>query len=90
MSGVNGLQSLSEDDRARFQFMAINFFRTLENLHHQSRKALIDDQDWEGHRESFFRAVSGTDLDAWWQENSFRFNRHFRSFVDEELRTRAA
>jgi len=90
VSGVSGLESLSEGDRARFQFMAISFFRTLENLHHQGRKALIDDQDWEGHRESFFRAVSGTDLEGWWRENSFRFNRHFRTFVDEGVRTRAA
>ena len=89
-SGVNELGSLSEEDRARFQFIAISYFRTLENLHHQSRKRLIDDEDWEGHRESFLSAVSGTGLETWWQENSFRFNRHFRSFIEEELRRRAA
>ncbi len=90
VSGVNELGSLSEEDHARFTFMGISFYRDLENIHQQSRKGLIDEEDWEGIRESFLRTISRPGMETWWQENSFRFNRHFRSFIDEELQRRAA
>ena len=89
-SGVNELASLSEEDLPRFTFMGISFYRQLGNLHHQSRKGLINEEDWEGIRESYLRTISRPGMETWWQENSYRFNRHFRSFIDEELRRRAA
>lgn len=85
LSGADDLRSLSEEDRARFNFMAIGFYRNFENLHHQSRKALIEDEDWEGLRESFVKAIQRPGMEAWWQENSFRFNRHFKSFIEARL-----
>ena len=89
-AGSDGLRSLSKEDRARFHYLTINLFRTFENLHHQYRKTLIDYEDWEGHREGFLRFLSREEMQGWWRENSFRFNRYFRAFIDEQLRVHAA
>ena len=89
-SGADDLKSVNGIDRQRFHFLIVAYFRQAENMHSQSRKGLLKDDDWEGLRDSVFEGASRPGMRAWWKANSFRFNPDFREFVEEELRKRAA
>jgi hypothetical protein len=84
-SGLDSLESLSADDRARFHYLILSFYRRVENVYQQSRRRLMHDDDTRGPLASSFDALARPGARAWWEANAFRFSPVMQEYVRERL-----
>ncbi len=85
LTGHRDPDALSEADRERFHFFIMSWLRRFENIHHQWQSGLLEDDQWESMHTSNLEGVLSPGGRAWWAQNSQRFNRGFRSYIDGEL-----
>ena len=45
---LSGLEAISPEERERFHFLILSFYRRVENTYHQRRRRLIDEEDATG------------------------------------------
>jgi hypothetical protein len=83
-------QSLNEAERARFFYFMLGFVRIAQNVHHQFEQGLMNQDIWNGYRESILQMLERPGSRQWWAENATRFSISFRTFLDNELERRAA
>jgi len=84
-SGLDSLEALSADERERFHFLILSFYRRVENSYHQSRRRLIDEEDVTGFLTSSFYALARPGARAWWESNAFRFSPVMQEYVGRKL-----
>jgi len=88
--GNEDLDSLNANDKDRYSFLQLAFFRMFENVYLQVQKGFVKHEQWEGLRESYLMLIDAPGLQQWWRDNARRYSNSFREFVDSELRNRTA
>ena len=89
VSGGSDLETLSAEERPRFNFTMLAFLRRIESFERQTRLNRIHSDEWAGLRASCASIMSRRGSRAWWSENAERFNPGFVEWLNDELGERA-
>ena len=77
--GAEGLDRLTEDERAQFAHVALNFFKTAEDLHYQYLRGTLDPEVWESWRTLVSLYGTSPGFREYWIKRSAFFTRSFRT-----------
>jgi len=80
--GLENLDGLSADDKARFFHATHQFLKALETIHFHYIHGLMDRQLWEGWRELLRHYVASPGIEYYWKLRPEVFSERFRLFVD--------
>jgi hypothetical protein len=84
-AGTGDLASLTPEERLRFQFLMMAFFRRFENMHRQGSQVGVSPDEWAGLRASCLSVACQPGSRAWWTEHSHRFNPGFVEWLNHQL-----
>jgi hypothetical protein len=84
-TGLTGLGALEREDAARFHFQLLSLVRRGENFHYQMELGLLEDEAWEGLRNSMLQLLGTPGARSWWKQNERLINSTFRSFIERQL-----
>lgn len=81
--GLENLDSLSADDRARFYHVAFQFLKAMETIHFHYIYGLMDEQIWRGYWNLYRHYLAAPGLEYYWQRRGRElFSERFRTFAD--------
>ncbi len=80
--GVEGLQHLDPDDRARFVALIGTFFKTFEDLHYQYLHGFMDPEVWRGWQVFGAIYLTSPGCRQYWDERRSAFSTDFQKWVD--------
>jgi hypothetical protein len=79
--GLEDLDALSADDKARFFHVAFQFLKAMETIHFHYIYGLMDEQVWRGWWNLYRHYLASPGLDYYWSRRSDLFSERFRTFV---------
>jgi hypothetical protein len=79
--GLEDLESLSAEDRARFFHAAHQFLKAIETIHFHYIYGLMDEQLWQGWRDLAWHYVATPGLAYYLRRRPQVFSERFRKFV---------
>lgn len=79
--GLENLDALSPDDRARFFHAAHQFLKALETIHYHYVYGLLDPQLWAGWRELLHHYIATPGLNFYISRRSAVFSERFQKFL---------
>ena len=85
IKGLDGLSSLSPEERLRFQSVLVMSFRRMESVHVQTQLGMISEDLTRGFETSILSLLHSQGGREWWATASLTFNHAFSSHVDEWL-----
>ncbi len=62
-------------------------FRNFENYYYQYMRGFLEEDMWEGFRQTMLTQISGKVGRDWWSRNKIAFGKRYREFIDCELET---
>jgi len=80
--GVEDMNALDDDGRARFVVLMLNFLKTFENMHYQFSKGAMEPEVWQGWGrlgELYFTAPG---IQQYWSERPPLFSLAFQQWMD--------
>src|SRR5437868_8025540 len=80
--GLEDLNSLSPDDRARFYHVAFQFLKAMETIHFHYIYGLMDEQIWRGWWNLYRHYLASPGLEYYWSLRYDLFSERFRTFAD--------
>jgi hypothetical protein len=80
--GLEKIEALSEDDRARFYHVAFQFLKAMETIHFHYIYHLMDEQIWRGWWNLYRHYLATPGLEHYWQLRHDLFSERFQQFVD--------
>jgi hypothetical protein len=80
-TGLENLDALSPEDRARFFHAAHQFLKALETIHYHYFYGLLDPQLWAGWRELLHHYVATPGLAFYLSRRSAVFSERFQKFI---------
>jgi len=80
--GLEDLDSLPDDDKARFFHAAFQFLKAMETIHFQYIYGLLDEQIWRGWWELYRHYLACPGLSFYWNRRRALFSTRFQTFVD--------
>ena len=80
--GLEDLDTLSADDKARFFHVAFQFLKAMETIHFHYIYGLMDEQVWRGWWNLYRHYLASPGLDYYWTRRSDLFSERFRTFVE--------
>jgi hypothetical protein len=80
--GLEDLNALSTEDRARFFHAAYQFLKAFETIHFHYVYGLMDRQLWEGWHGLLRHYVAAPGIAHYWKLRPEVFSERFRKFVD--------
>ena len=81
--GLDDINALSPDDRARFYHVAFQFLKAMETIHHHYVYGLLDEHIWRGWCNLYRHYLACPGLDHYWKLRRDLFSDRFQGFVDE-------
>ncbi|MGI9114490.1 MAG: hypothetical protein ACR2FX_05550 [Chthoniobacterales bacterium] len=81
-TGLENLDALSADDRARFYHVAFQFLKAMETIHFHYIYGLMDEQIWRGWWNLYRHYLASPGLEYYWSLRHDLFSERFRTFVD--------
>jgi hypothetical protein len=81
--GIEDMGSLGERERAQFITLAVNFFKTYEDMHYQFIQGSMDPEVWAGWERLGGLYVSSPGMQQYWRERRNFFSKSFQAWVDE-------
>ena len=81
-TGLEDLDSLSADDKARFYHVAFQFLKAMETIHFHYIYGLMDEQIWRGWGNLYRHYLACPGLEYYWRLRNDLFSERFRTFVD--------
>ena len=82
-TGLENLEALPPEERARFFHLAHQFLKALETIHYHYVYGLLDPQLWAGWRELLHHYVATPGLQFYLTRRSAVFSERFRTFISE-------
>jgi hypothetical protein len=82
-AGLENLDSLSADDKARFFHAVHQFLKALETIHYHYVYGLLDTQLWEGWRELLHHYLACPGIQFYLDRRNAVFSERFRKFIAE-------
>jgi hypothetical protein len=79
--GLEGLDTLSADDKARFFHVAFQFLKAMETIHYHYIYGLMEEQIWRGWWNLYCHYFASPGLDYYWRMRHDLFSDRFQSFV---------
>ena len=80
--GLENLEALSADDRARFYHAAFQFLKAMETIHFHYIYGLMDEQIWRGYWNLYRHYLASPGLEYYWRRRHELFSERFRTFAD--------
>lgn len=80
--GVEDPTQLSDAERRRFVPIAFNFFKTVEHLHYQYARGILDPEIWTGWEVVLTGYAAGAGMKAYYHERRAAFSREFQQWVE--------
>jgi hypothetical protein len=80
--GVEGMDALDEDGRARFVVLMLNFLKTYEDMHYQFSKGAMEPEVWQGWAGLGELYITGPGIQQYWSERRHFFSPAFQRWVD--------
>ena len=84
-SGVEGLDSLTPDDRAQFGVIAFNLFKTFEDLHYQYLNGAMDPDVWSGWENIARVSLTSPGCRVYYESRHSYFNPDFQAWMGAQL-----
>jgi hypothetical protein len=81
-TGLENLEALSADDRARFYHVAFQFLKAMETIHFHYIYGLMDEQIWRGWWNLYRHYLASPGLAYYWSLRNDLFSERFRVFVE--------
>jgi hypothetical protein len=81
--GLENLDALSPDDKARFYHVAFQFLKAMETIHFHYIYGLMDEQIWRGWWELYRHYLASPGLEYYWKLRRNLFSERFQTFVDK-------
>jgi hypothetical protein len=79
--GLEHLESLSPEEKARFFHFAFQFLKAMETIHHHYINGIMEEEIWRGWRNLYTHYLSSPGLDYYWQRRQNLFSDRFQEFV---------
>jgi hypothetical protein len=79
--GLENLDSLSPDEKARFFHVAFQFLKAMETIHFHYIYGLMDQQVWRGWRNLYEHYLATPGLSYYWKLRHNLFSERFQQFV---------
>lgn len=80
-TGLEDLDALSPDDKARFYHVAFQFLKAMETIHFHYIYGLMDEQIWRGWGNLYRHYLASPGLDHYWKLRHDLFSERFQTFV---------
>jgi len=80
--GIERLDSLSEDEIARFALLQFNLLKVAEDIHFQHIEGAMDPGLWEGWSEMFQQYLGAPGSQEYWEERRLLFSKRFQEYVN--------
>jgi hypothetical protein len=80
--GLENLDALSPDDRARFYHAAFQFLKAMETIHFHYIYGLMDEQIWRGYWNLYRHYLASPGLEDYWRRRHELFSERFRTFAE--------
>lgn len=81
-TGLEDLDALSADDKARFFHVAFQFLKAMETIHFHYIYGLMDEQVWRAWGNLYRHYLASPGLDYYWSKRSDLFSERFQAFVE--------
>jgi hypothetical protein len=86
--GLEGLDTLNEEERINFFLLVRAYLRGFENDYYQYKQGTFDLGPWEGYLNSFRSdCLARPGFRALWEQERESFNSEFAALVDRELKS---
>jgi hypothetical protein len=79
--GLENLEPLSPDDKARFFHFAFQFLKAMETIHFHYIYHLLDESIWRGWRNLYSHYLATPGLASYWNLRHDLFSERFQEFV---------
>jgi hypothetical protein len=79
--GLEDLDTLSPDDKARFFHFAFQFLKAMETIHFHHIYGLLDESIWRGWRNLYSHYLATPGLELYWNRRRDLFSERFQEFV---------
>ena len=83
--GMEGLETLSDDEQASFGFLMLAYMRIFETLYFQRENSVMSDQLYLAEQGSTHWMFSHAGVRDWWNSNEISFSPEFRHNVDQQI-----
>src|SRR5437868_14390026 len=80
--GLENLDALSAEDKARFFHFAFQFLKAMETIHFHYIYGLMDEQIWRGYWNLYRHYLASPGLEYYWRRRHELFSERFRTFAD--------
>ncbi|HEY0368737.1 MAG TPA: hypothetical protein VGC85_04000 [Chthoniobacterales bacterium] len=80
-TGLEDLDSLGPDDRARFYHAAFQFLKAMETIHHQYANGLMETEVWRGWCNLYRHYIATPGLEHYWQLRHDLFSTTFQQLI---------
>lgn len=84
--GMAGLETLDEDERVSFSFMALGYMRIFETLHYQYSSGALEKKLFDAELNTLKWTVTNPGFQAWWPANPISLSAEYRAFIDGLIR----
>jgi hypothetical protein len=81
--GLEDINALSPDDRARFYHVAFQFLKAMETIHIYFVYGLMDEQIWRGWWNLYRHYLASPGLDHYWKLRRDLFAERFQTYVNK-------
>ena len=81
--GVEDMNALDDDGRARFVVLMLNFLKTFENMHYQFSKGAMEPEVWRGWGRLGELYLTAPGIQQYWTERRPLFSPAFQQWMDE-------
>src|SRR5437660_1649910 len=81
--GLEDINALSRDDRARFYHVTFQFLKAMETIHFHFIYGLMDEQIWRGWWNLYRHCLASPGLEHYWTLGHDLFPERFQRFVNQ-------
>ena len=79
--GLEDLDALSPDEKARFFHVAFQFLKAMETIHFHYIYGVMEEQIWRGWRELYRHYLHSAGLQFYWNRRRNLFSERFQEFI---------
>lgn len=79
--GLEDLDALSPDEKARFFHVAFQFLKAMETIHFHYLYGLMEEGIWRGWRNLYVHYLACPGLQFYWNTRRYLFSERFQEFV---------
>ncbi len=80
-TGLENIEALSSDDKARFYHAAFQFLKAMETIHFHYIYGMMDEQIWRGWWNLYRHYLASPGLEYYWRLRADLFSERFQTFV---------